>query len=147
MFAAPIVSQLPLPLLNFICTNVPGPQKPMYMLGRKMLTCYPYVPIGGEMGMNCAVLTYNGRAFVGFTCDVPATPDSEATAQVPAGKLCGTESGSWNQKQAVGKEACQETGEHEGSCASCGRVRTGADGSSGRGADADRGQTGEVGGA
>jgi diacylglycerol O-acyltransferase / wax synthase len=76
IFAAPIVSQLPLPLLNFICTNVPGPQHPLYMLGRKMLTCYPYVPIGGEMGMNCAILTYDGRAFVGFTCDVPATPDS-----------------------------------------------------------------------
>jgi diacylglycerol O-acyltransferase len=77
MFAAPIVSQLPLPLLNFICTNVPGPQTPLYLLGRKMLTCYPYVPIGGEMGMNCAVLTYNGKAYVGFTCDVPATPDSK----------------------------------------------------------------------
>jgi diacylglycerol O-acyltransferase / wax synthase len=77
MFAAPIVSQLPLPLLNFICTNVPGPQTPLFLLGRKMLTCYPYVPIGGEMGMNCAVLTYNGKAFVGFTCDVPATPDSK----------------------------------------------------------------------
>jgi diacylglycerol O-acyltransferase len=77
LFAAPIVSQLPLPLLNFICTNVPGPQKPLYILGRKMLTCYPYVPIGGEMGMNCAILTYNGKAFIGFTCDVPATPDSK----------------------------------------------------------------------
>jgi diacylglycerol O-acyltransferase / wax synthase len=77
IFAAPIVSQLPLPLLNFICTNVPGPQRPLYILGRKMLTCYPYVPIGGEMGMNCAILTYNGKAFVGFTCDIPATPDSK----------------------------------------------------------------------
>ncbi len=76
MVAAPIISQIPLPLLNFICTNVPGPQKPLYILGRKMLTCYPYVPIGGEMGMNCAILTYDGKAFVGFTCDVPATPDS-----------------------------------------------------------------------
>lgn len=26
--------------------------------------------------MNCAILTYDGKAFVGFTCDVPATPDS-----------------------------------------------------------------------
>ena len=76
MVAAPIISQIPLPLLNFICTNVPGPQQPLYILGRKMLTCYPYVPIGGEMGMNCAILTYDGKAFVGFTCDVPATPDS-----------------------------------------------------------------------
>jgi hypothetical protein len=40
-----------------------------------MLACYPYVPIGGEMGMNCAVLTYNGVAYFGFTGDVHAVPD------------------------------------------------------------------------
>ncbi len=81
MFAAPIVSQLPLPLLNFICTNVPGPQNPLYLLGREMLTCYPYVPIGGEMGMNCAILSYNGKVFVGFTCDTKATTDSQLLPQ------------------------------------------------------------------
>jgi hypothetical protein len=40
-----------------------------------MLACYPYVPIGGELGMNCAVLTYNGTAYFGFTGDVHAVPD------------------------------------------------------------------------
>jgi hypothetical protein len=40
-----------------------------------MLACYPYVPIGGEMGMNCAVLTYNGTAYFGFTGDAHAIPD------------------------------------------------------------------------
>lgn len=33
------------------------------------------VPIGGEMGMNCAVLTYDGTAFFGFTGDAHAIPD------------------------------------------------------------------------
>jgi diacylglycerol O-acyltransferase len=72
---APIASQLPLSLCNTICTNVPGPQVRLYLLGHKMLTCYPYVPIGGEMGMNCAVLTYDGTAYIGFTGDVHAIPD------------------------------------------------------------------------
>jgi diacylglycerol O-acyltransferase len=73
----PLASQLPLSLCNLICTNVPGPQIPLYLLGHKMLSWYPYVPIGGEMGVNCAILTYNGTAYFGFTCDVHAVPDPE----------------------------------------------------------------------
>ena len=71
----PLASQLPLSVCNLICTNVPGPHDTLYLLGHKMLACYPYVPIGGEMGMNCAVLTYDGTAFFGFTGDVHAIPD------------------------------------------------------------------------
>jgi len=73
----PLASQLPLSLCNIICTNVPGPQVPLYLLGHKMLSWYPYVPIGGEMGVNCAILSYNGKAYFGFTCDVHAVPDPE----------------------------------------------------------------------
>ncbi len=71
----PIASQLPLSLCNLIFTNVHGPEGPLYLLGHKMLSCYPYVPIGGEMGMNCALLTYNGAAHFGFTGDANAVPD------------------------------------------------------------------------
>jgi len=58
-----------------VCTNVPGPQYPLYLLGHKILHCYPYVPIGGEMALNCAILTYNGTAYFGFSGDVHAVPD------------------------------------------------------------------------
>jgi diacylglycerol O-acyltransferase len=71
----PIVSQLPLGLCNIICTNVPGPAFPLYLRGHKMVRCYPYVPIGGDIGINCAVLTYDGTAYFGFTGDVHAAPD------------------------------------------------------------------------
>ena len=43
--------------------------------------CYPYVPIGGEMGMNCAVMSYNGTLFVGFTGDAKAIPDLVGAGQ------------------------------------------------------------------
>jgi len=72
--AGPVVSQLPISLCNTICTNVPGPQTPLYFLGRQMLRSYPYVPIGGEMGLNCAMLSYNGTAYFGFTGDAQAAP-------------------------------------------------------------------------
>jgi diacylglycerol O-acyltransferase len=73
----PVASQLPLSLCNTIITNIPGPPMPLYLLGHKMLSWYPYVPIGGEMGVNCAILSYNGVAYFGFTCDVNAVPDPE----------------------------------------------------------------------
>lgn len=73
--AGPFVSQLPITPFNMVCTNVPGPQFPLYLLGHKMLHCYPYVPVGGEMAVNCAILSYNGTVYFGFSGDVQAAPD------------------------------------------------------------------------
>ena len=73
--AGPLVSQLPITPFNLVCTNVPGPQFPLYLLGHEMLRCYPYVPIGGEMAVNCAILSYNGTVYFGFSGDVHAAPD------------------------------------------------------------------------
>jgi hypothetical protein len=70
-----VLSRLPFTPFNMVCTNVPGPQFPLYLLGHKMLHCYPYVPIGGEMSLNCAILTYNGAAYFGFSGDVHAVRD------------------------------------------------------------------------
>lgn len=71
----PLISQLPITPFNMVCTNVPGPQLPLYLLGHKMLHCYPYVPVGGEMAVNCAVLSYNGIVYFGFSGDAHAAPD------------------------------------------------------------------------
>jgi len=73
--AGHIISRLPFTPFNMVCTNVPGPQYPLYLLGHKMLHCYPYVPVGGEMALNCAILTYNGTAYFGFSGCAHAAPD------------------------------------------------------------------------
>lgn len=78
----PIVSQVPLGLCNLIFTNVPGPASPLYLLGHKMLQCYPYVPIGGDLGINCAMLTYCGIAYFGFTGNAIAAPDLDRLAKL-----------------------------------------------------------------
>ncbi len=70
-----ILNRLPFTPFNMVCTNVPGPQYPLYLLGHKILHCYPYVPVGGEMALNCAILTYNDTAYFGFSGDVHAAPD------------------------------------------------------------------------
>ena len=73
--AGPLAGQLPVTPFNLVCTNVPGPQFPLYLLGHKMLDWYPYVPVGGEMAVNCAILSYNGTVYFGFSGDVHAAPD------------------------------------------------------------------------
>ncbi len=73
--AGQIINRLPFTPFNMVCTNVPGPQCALYLLGHKMLGCYPYVPVGGEMTLNCAILTYNGTAYFGFSGCMHAVPD------------------------------------------------------------------------
>jgi len=80
--AGPIMSRLPITPFNLVCTNVPGPQFPLYLLGHKMLHCYPYVPVGGEMALNCAILSYNGTVYFGFSGDVHAAPDLRRLEQL-----------------------------------------------------------------
>ncbi len=71
----PLSNLLPVPPFNMVCTNVPGPQVPLYALGRKMLTYYPYVPIANQMGVGCAIQSYNQTLYVGLTADAQAAPD------------------------------------------------------------------------
>lgn len=65
------------PVLPFdmVCTNVPGPEAPLYLLGRKMLTYYAYVPIGDFMGVCCAMVSYHGTLYFSLTGDCACAPD------------------------------------------------------------------------
>ena len=64
-----------MPLFNMICTNIPGSALPLYSVGRKMIASYPHVPTGQELGVNCAVQSYDGRLFAGFTAAANVVPD------------------------------------------------------------------------
>jgi len=68
---------LPVPLLNVICTNVPGSLAPLYLLGRRLLASYPQVPTGYELGIGVAVQSYNGKLCFGITADAHVVPDAE----------------------------------------------------------------------
>ena len=66
---------LPAPLLNLICTNVPGSPAPLYSVGKRMLASYPHVPTGYELGVGVAVQSYNGTMCFGLTADAVVAPD------------------------------------------------------------------------
>jgi diacylglycerol O-acyltransferase / wax synthase len=68
---------IPVPPFNIISTNVPGPQVPMYAMGKKMIAYYPYVPVGWALGCGCAIMSYDQSLFFGLTADTQAMPDVE----------------------------------------------------------------------
>jgi WS/DGAT/MGAT family acyltransferase len=60
---------------NVVVTNVPGPQFPAYMLGARMLGCYPLVPLFRNQALGVALFSYDGRLYWGFNADWDAVPD------------------------------------------------------------------------
>ena len=71
------LAQMPLPAVNIVATNVPGPQVPLYAMGKKMLAYYPYVPVGFAVGCSCGILSYDQTIYFGLTSDKNAMPDVE----------------------------------------------------------------------
>ncbi len=61
--------------VNTVTTNVPGPQFPLYVRGRRMLEAYPYVPLAGQVRVGVAIFSYDGRVSFGVTGDRDTTPD------------------------------------------------------------------------
>ena len=59
----------PQPAVSTITTNVPGPQKQLYMLGRPMDRMLGYVPLGMNQLITVAIVSYNGQ----ICCGSPRT--------------------------------------------------------------------------
>jgi prolyl-tRNA editing enzyme YbaK/EbsC (Cys-tRNA(Pro) deacylase) len=54
---------------NLVVTNVPGPQFPLYLLGRRMLDPFPMVPLARNQALGIALLSYDGRINFGLVGD------------------------------------------------------------------------------
>ena len=61
--------------VNTVTTNVPGPQLPLYVAGRRMVTAYPYVPLAGQVRIGLAIFSYDGQVTFGITGDWDTTED------------------------------------------------------------------------
>jgi WS/DGAT/MGAT family acyltransferase len=72
--------RLPQRSINTVTTNVPGPQFPLYCLGREMLEYRPYVPIFHGVRVGTAIISYNGRVYFGVTGDASSTPRVDIVA-------------------------------------------------------------------
>jgi diacylglycerol O-acyltransferase / wax synthase len=67
-------------LFNLVVTNVPGPQFPLYMLGRRLHAIYPMVPLAENTALGIAIMSYNGQLNFGLIADFDALADLETLA-------------------------------------------------------------------
>jgi diacylglycerol O-acyltransferase len=74
-------------LFNLTVTNVPGPQFPLYLLGRPMARLYPMVPIVENAALGIAIMSYNGRIDFGLLSDYDALPDVDRVALALEGAI------------------------------------------------------------
>ena len=61
--------------VNLVVTNVPGPPSRLYLLGRPLEAVFPLVPLGANLGLGVAIVSYAGGIYFGFTSDPDIVPD------------------------------------------------------------------------
>jgi WS/DGAT/MGAT family acyltransferase len=74
-------------LFNLIVTNVPGPQFPLYVLGREMLEAYPVAFLPENHALAIAIMSYNGQMNFGLLGDFDTLPDMDSISDRIAEEL------------------------------------------------------------
>jgi WS/DGAT/MGAT family acyltransferase len=68
-------------LFNLIVTNVPGPQLPLYVLGREMEEIFPVAFLPPNHALAVAIMSYNGRIGFGLLADYDSVEDVDEIAE------------------------------------------------------------------
>jgi diacylglycerol O-acyltransferase / wax synthase len=67
-------------LFNLIVTNIPGPQVPLYVLGRKLEDVFPLAFLPKDHALAVAIMSYDGGIDYGLLGDYDALPDIDLIA-------------------------------------------------------------------
>jgi diacylglycerol O-acyltransferase / wax synthase len=67
-------------LFNLLVTNIPGPQFPLYILGREMQDLFPVAFLPRDHALAVAIMSYNGGLDFGLLGDFDAMPDLDEFA-------------------------------------------------------------------
>ncbi|MFF2549742.1 wax ester/triacylglycerol synthase family O-acyltransferase [Nocardia sp. NPDC058058] len=65
---------------NLVVSNVPGPNFPMYFLGVRVASMYPFGPVFHGAGLTATVISNNGNLDFGFIAAKELVPDIEKIA-------------------------------------------------------------------
>jgi WS/DGAT/MGAT family acyltransferase len=60
---------------NLVVTNVPGPQIPLYLMGRRMDRIFPMVPLAKRQALCVGIMSYDGGVNFGLIGDYDAMAD------------------------------------------------------------------------
>lgn len=64
-------------LFNLLVTNFPGPQIPLYVLGRELTGVFPVGFLARRHALAIAIISYNGQVGFGILADRASMPDAE----------------------------------------------------------------------
>ena len=67
-------------LFNLLVTNIPGPQFPLYVLGRKLCDLLPVAFLPENHALAVAIMSYDGGIDYGLLGDYDALPDIDVIA-------------------------------------------------------------------
>jgi WS/DGAT/MGAT family acyltransferase len=65
---------------NLVVTNVPGPQFPLYLMGRKLEAIYPMVPLARRQAVCFGIMSYDGAVNFGLIGDYDGMRDLDVLA-------------------------------------------------------------------
>jgi diacylglycerol O-acyltransferase len=68
-------------LFNLVVTNVPGPQMPLYVLGRELQDIFPVGFLPPHQALFVAIMSYNGGVNFGLLADYDTMDDVEVIAE------------------------------------------------------------------
>jgi hypothetical protein len=68
-------------LFNLVVTNVPGPQVPLYVLGRELQDIFPVGFLPPEQALFVAIMSYNGGMNFGLLADYDGLDDVAEIAE------------------------------------------------------------------
>ncbi len=66
---------------NLVVTNVPGPQFPLYLMGRRMERVFPMVPLAKRQALCVGIMSYDGQVNFGLIGDYDAMADLDRLAE------------------------------------------------------------------
>ncbi len=72
---------------NLLVTNIPGPQQPLYLLGRRLLELFPQAPLAANQALSIGALSYNGKVGFGLFADHDSMGDVDYLARALEGSL------------------------------------------------------------
>ncbi len=67
-------------LFNLLVTNIPGPQQPLYVLGRQLQDLFPVAFLPEDHALAVAIMSYHGGLDYGLLGDFDALPDIDVVA-------------------------------------------------------------------
>ena len=80
-WAIRLLTRLPQRGVTALATNVPGPRRPLQLMGQRVLCVFPVPPIAMQLRTGVAMLSYGEDLFFGILADYDAVADVDALAR------------------------------------------------------------------